>query len=212
MQQPQQKRSADSLERVIQSAERLLRQMPPEDLTIAQVVADSGVSVGSIYARFNDKQGVFAELVLRFMRTTLAVFETHDRQRWQALSLGDALTELVTSIAAIYAQHRGVLRAIGMRSRLAHTPGLQAALDRYNKQVTSEMHELLMLHVYKFNHPHPGAAIQMCIDVSAAMLQAGIVTAAEAPSKTAPKKAAQKLLVESVVDLLYRYLTAQVAE
>ena len=199
MRQPQQKRSADTLERVIQSAERLLREVHAEDLTIAQVVADSGVSVGSIYARFADKDGVFAELVLRFMRTTLATFQSLDIERWQELTLREALTELVQQTTAIYARHRGVIRAISLRARLTRTPHQKAAIDQYNQQVASDMHDLLMMHVESFHHPDPGEAIQTCIDVMSTTLRDRIVLGDGSVDEAR--------VVQRIVDLLLRFLT-----
>ena len=55
MRQPQQQRSAQTLEKVILAAEKILRERTASDLTIARIVKDSGVSVGGIYARFAGK-------------------------------------------------------------------------------------------------------------------------------------------------------------
>ena len=199
MHKPKQKRSADTLERVIQSAENLLRQVHAEDLTIAQVVEDSGVSVGSIYARFNDKDGVFSELVSRFMRTTLTTFENHDRDRWQQYSLFEAINELVRESAAIYAEHRGVIRAMSLRARITRTPNLSAAIEAYNQQVATDVTELLLMHVESIRHPAPSAAIQTCIEVLATTLRDAIVFG--------PIDVDTDAQAKRVVDLLYRYLT-----
>ncbi len=198
MRQPKQKRSADTLERVIESAERLLREVHADDLTIAQVVEDSGVSVGSIYARFADKNGVFAELVSRFMRTTLAVVDGNDRTSWQQLPLREALAHLIEQTATIYETHRGALRAISLRARVTRTQNLAYAIAQYNERVGQEIFELLMLHEQAIEHPNPPEAVRVCIDVMSTLLRDQIVHH-EKPMDT-------QIIVARTTDLLCRFL------
>ncbi|HEY5528200.1 MAG TPA: helix-turn-helix domain-containing protein, partial [Thermoleophilia bacterium] len=52
---PCQQRSRDSLERILKTAETLIRTKGFEALTVAEVVRRSHTSVGTFYARFQDK-------------------------------------------------------------------------------------------------------------------------------------------------------------
>lgn len=201
MRKPKQKRSADTLERVIESAERLLCETEAQDLTIAQVVQDSGVSVGAIYARFSDKDGVFSELGARFMRSTLTVFQTLDHARWQQLDLRDAVSEMVRINATIYREHRGILRAIMLRSRIVQSANITAAFEQYNGQVRNDIHELMRLHAPSIKHPRPQQAIDTSIDAMSSLLRDAIVLA-DIPAQGHDVE-------ERVVDLICRFLVCE---
>lgn len=177
MHQPKQKRSAESLEKVIAAAESILRSQSADDLTVARVVEVSGVSVGSIYARFSDKEGVFHELVSRFMRHTLGEFEKRQGDRWRELHLGDAIDEIVQANAEIYHTHRGVLRALIMRTKLSSDKRIQNALAEYNNKVCSELHNLLSVHINQIEHSNPQEAMSVFIEAITAMLRDSVILA-----------------------------------
>ena len=69
---PAQERSRKGLEKVLRSANELFIGQGYEATTITQISKASGVSVGSIYHRFNDKQGIL-----------LTVLESYRRNRYQ---------------------------------------------------------------------------------------------------------------------------------
>ncbi len=63
---PQQQRSRESFERILDAAESLIRESGFDGMTIAEVVQISGSSVGSIYARFRNKRGLLRAVQLRY--------------------------------------------------------------------------------------------------------------------------------------------------
>jgi len=64
---PQQQRSRESLERILDAAESLIRERGFEAMTIAEVVERSGSSVGSLYARFRNKRGLLQAVQGRYV-------------------------------------------------------------------------------------------------------------------------------------------------
>lgn len=65
--EPQQQRSVASTEKMLDAAEALLAEGGPEALTIGAVVDRSGVSNGSLYARFGDRRGLLVAVQDRFL-------------------------------------------------------------------------------------------------------------------------------------------------
>ena len=63
---PRQKRSRESLERLLDSAEQQIRENGFESLTVSGVVSSIGLSVGAFYARFPDKTALIHSLQYRF--------------------------------------------------------------------------------------------------------------------------------------------------
>ncbi len=203
MREPLQKRSAESLERVIEAAEQILRSRSAEEFTIARIVETSGVSVGAIYGRFSDKEGVFNELVSRFMRRTLSEFEQMDETAWARKPLDEFIDEVVAVNADIYFAHRGVLRAILMRTRLASDPTLTKAIGKYRSKVGQMLLNLFLEHEDEIDHPNPEEAANVSIEAMTAMLREAVIFA---DRKTLDTRAVQR-----VQSLLRRYLQPGIA-
>src|SRR5919206_447210 len=64
---PQQRRSRESLERVLRAGERVLADSGYEGFTIAEVSRRAKVSVGSVYGRFDNKDALIRAIHLRMM-------------------------------------------------------------------------------------------------------------------------------------------------
>lgn len=199
MRTPQQKRSEESLERVIEASEQILRSRSAEDLTIARIVEESGVSVGSIYGRFSSKDDVFHELTSRFMRRTLSEFEAIDHEEWAEKPLTEFIDEVVAINADIYFAHRGVLRAILVRTRLAQDSALIKAGANYNRKVGSMLLDLFMAHAHEIEHSDPEEAANVSIEAMTALLREAIIFGNRT---TLDLRAVRRLQ-----DLLKRYLT-----
>ncbi|MFC8453152.1 TetR/AcrR family transcriptional regulator [Kitasatospora sp. NPDC057223] len=65
--EPRQARSAETLARVLRAAEELVSETGLEEMTITGVAARAGVSVGSIYRRFEGKEQLVAALTERML-------------------------------------------------------------------------------------------------------------------------------------------------
>ena len=65
--QPQQARSIESTNRMLDAAERLMREGGPRAITIEAVIQRSETSMGSFYARFESREGLFQALHERFL-------------------------------------------------------------------------------------------------------------------------------------------------
>lgn len=64
---PQQSRSIDSTRRMLDAAEDVLREGGPDALTVEAVIECAGTSTGSFYARFGNREGLFAAMHERFL-------------------------------------------------------------------------------------------------------------------------------------------------
>ena len=64
---PKQARSIESTNRMLDAAESLLREGGPRAITIEAVIERSGTSMGSFYARFDSREGLFQALHERFL-------------------------------------------------------------------------------------------------------------------------------------------------
>lgn len=94
---PCQQRSRDSLERILKSAEALIRSKGYESLTIAEVVRRSRTSTGTFYARFPDKTALLYAVHERVLQREEQEFRDRLAQvPWDELSLEESVRRLVS--------------------------------------------------------------------------------------------------------------------
>lgn len=79
---PQQKRSEETLARILDACDELSQKVGFEDLSMQAVARKAGVSVGNLYNRFSNKESLIEHLVLRRQRAVA--------RRIEALLAGDA--------------------------------------------------------------------------------------------------------------------------
>ncbi len=120
MRAPLQSRSQETLNRIVTTAERLLDERPWGAIPFRELVAEAGVSVGSFYARFDDKEALLDYLDDRYTANVKDMIQTVAEKIASAKNLEAASSLLVTAIHNMYATQKGVTRALVMRARLGH--------------------------------------------------------------------------------------------
>ncbi|MFE6365797.1 TetR/AcrR family transcriptional regulator [Streptomyces sp. NPDC057806] len=132
--EPQQARSAATLARILRAAEELASEAGLEELTIAGVAERAGVSVGSIYRRFEGKEQLITALADRMLE------QREEDVRHQLRTAEASLSGIVDA----YAQ--ALLRSFSDSSRLfSELLRIRGAgtLDRGARTI-AEIHRLLL--------------------------------------------------------------------
>ena len=116
---PRQRRSHESLERILDAAESLIRERGFDAMTIAEVVQLSGSSVGSIYARFNNKIGLLQAVQVRYhARVQNDIFAAFSGNHPDDESLDEAVGRIVTRALPPRAQRAGAVPGVRPAGRL----------------------------------------------------------------------------------------------
>lgn len=114
----QQARSQQTLERLLESAEALIADKGFDDVTVAEIAARAGCSVGAVYSRFRDKRGVLHCLQDRFVdEAHLTTDSALDADRWEGASIEEIVGELIVFLVELHRERRGVLRELLVRTR-----------------------------------------------------------------------------------------------
>jgi AcrR family transcriptional regulator len=107
-----QSRSQAKHQALLESGRRLLDAHDLGTLSVAQLTRDAGMSVGSFYSRFEDKDAWFAELLRvtgeQALRDTQALL---DGSRFAQASHERKAALIVRRLVAIHRTHRGIFRA-----------------------------------------------------------------------------------------------------
>lgn len=115
---PQQDRSRRSLDRILEATERLLQTRPFDELTVADIAREAGVSTGLLYSRFESKDEILPFLVDRFLRQQLRKFRSDLAPERSKAGLGERLAQLTGRIRGMGDESLGLLRAAAARRLL----------------------------------------------------------------------------------------------
>jgi AcrR family transcriptional regulator len=122
---------------------RLLDAQGLRSLSVAQLTRDAGMSVGSFYSRFEDKNAWFAELLRITGEAVLADTQALlGSARWARAANRAKVELIVRHIVDVHREHRGIFRAaLGDAARAAQ---FGAALHVFGLRIGDEVHAALV--------------------------------------------------------------------
>jgi AcrR family transcriptional regulator len=161
MRPPLQARSRDTLARILEATEGLLRERLLEEIPLADILRQSGVSVGAFYGRFPSRESLIPCLYERYdERVSLYFSRAIAEERWRGRSLRERVTILFRYAVSLYRRNRGLMRALALRARThpaivapehrAHRSDQYAVMSRFLLECAPEM-----------THPEPERAVRI---------------------------------------------------
>src|SRR4051812_39247937 len=157
---PQQSRSQETLDRILDAAEQVLAEKAFGEATLAEIMERAGVTVGAFYRRYPDKNALLRHLDERFFGEMLAKGEDlFDPARWPGASSRAIIEAFVTQAVGVYTTRRGLLRSLFLRARTDTV--LQQSAFQVNEQFIAKLRALLMPRRGEMTHPDPERAIEL---------------------------------------------------
>ena len=112
-----QNRSANSEKRILEAAEFLFRAHGYTHTKVSDIIRESGVSTGSFYHRFGDKEGLKDEMIVRFSEAAHAQIAALDVSKTTHGTLRAMLTALAGLIIDAMDENRGIYRVVDELSK-----------------------------------------------------------------------------------------------
>ncbi|MBI3838081.1 MAG: TetR/AcrR family transcriptional regulator [Planctomycetia bacterium] len=153
-----QARSQETLERILEAAEEVVAEKGFDNATVSEIVSRAKSSVGSMYARFADKDSLLVTLHQRFCEQALATTEAAlDASRWEGASIAEIFSAAIPFLVHVYQLKRGLIRAFIVR----------ASTDRQfadrgghlGREISQRLISLLMARHDEIKHPDPALAV-----------------------------------------------------
>ena len=157
---PKQKRSQESLERVLEASTKLLEENGFEAFTIQDVSQRADVSVGAIYARFGNKESLLRAVHRNAMESIgaeLDAFAAVDGR--PDGSARDVIGAAVRTIASIFEGNEPLLRAfmhLGAIDDEIAKRGSASSID-----LARQFEETVLHHRDRITHPDPEKAVDV---------------------------------------------------
>lgn len=110
---PQQDRSRQTRQDILKATAHLLNRKPLGEVSTNHIAKKTGISIGTLYKYYPNKDSILADLSLNFMQQDAElfgrIFETSARSRQKKDALVEELTDALISIHREESQVRGVV-------------------------------------------------------------------------------------------------------
>jgi len=169
--EPQQARSRESLRKLLQAAAEVMGQHGLEGATIPRIARHAGLTPGSVYRRFHDKDALLEAAIIE-------ILERQDEQMRSGMStvvtapipLAAFVEQVITGMVVTYRAKAPLLRAMRQfvhpRTDTPFGKKISAIDVRYFKRVV----DVFMTHRDEIRHPNPRIAVGFAIMMSVGTL------------------------------------------
>lgn len=156
---PRQRRSRETLERVLAAAQDVFAELGEDGFTMAEVSRRSGASVGGIYRRFASKEDLLVAMLDRVAAAdeaeTIAALATRD---WTTCTDRELVDHLIAGLATTWRRQAPLMRAL-MARRLR---GIDDAVNDQGHRVMAQQARafttVVLLRRDRITAPQPEAA------------------------------------------------------
>jgi AcrR family transcriptional regulator len=173
-----QARSRENEERILRAVRELLEQKPFDQLSIAEIAARAGVSVGGFYARFPSKDDALHELAYAsYVAETIELAEIALRPaRFDGAGIAAVAEAYFRVLVTTGARHEAVVRHMVQRHRA--DPGAMRgveAWERFRDGVHFPFERLLAERIGEVRHPDPHKALRVGFSLVSSALREAVL-------------------------------------
>lgn len=155
---PQQARSQETLNRLLDAAEELIEERGFEEISVAEITRKARSSVGAFYSRFKDKQGLLRYVHQRFSEQAAATAEAAlAPERWEGMRVHEICHELVGFLVRLYSERRGLL--LTFQSHIRTDADIAERMSAGNDYIVALLTRLLSERIDEITHPDPEVAV-----------------------------------------------------
>ncbi|MGE0665728.1 MAG: TetR/AcrR family transcriptional regulator [Sphingomonadales bacterium] len=155
---PRQERSRQTLERILDAAEALFTRKGYENTTLVDIATRAGLSIGSIYRRFPDKDSILQTIHESYCKLRTDDFaQVFDPAKWAQADVADIVPAIMDYLCDTYRQSPGILCMIE-KQRLVN-PVVNERATAWNDYVISLIHRVLAPHAGEIAHADVDRAV-----------------------------------------------------
>jgi AcrR family transcriptional regulator len=202
-----QARSRKTLARLLQAAAEVLNKDGLERATIPRIAARAGVTPGTIYRRFPDKDALLREVCLRMLEENYRNSSTLLKpERWKDKPLADICRSVIEITLKGHSLHRGLLRAYTFFTLQHADLAFVRKCEDLEWKVFRAVSELLLTRRDEILHPDPDSAVPFSLLMVGVAAQGVLVLPSDSKhfSRLVPKVEVQ--LERELPKMVLRYL------
>ena len=159
-----QARSRESLARLLKAAAEVLNKDGLEGATIPRIAARAGLSPGTVYRRFPDKDALLREVCLRLLEENYqGTKKLLASEHWKKMSLAEMSRTVIAITLKGHHAHRGLLRAYLLFSLQHPDTAFIRKCEQLEWKTLQDVGELLLTRRSEIHHPDPESAVKLAL-------------------------------------------------
>ena len=161
-----QARGQETLERLLAAAEEILERDGLDAATVPAIAVRAGVSVGTVYKRFPDKDALLRAVYQRFFeRSAEHNRAALDPAHWAGVPVHSIVRSLVAGMVRGYVQNRALLRSLLLYAETHEDPEFRRRAEALRTATFRGVAELLLARRDEIRHSNPAEAIEFALYV-----------------------------------------------
>jgi AcrR family transcriptional regulator len=161
---PRQERSRETLTRLLDATEAVLAEGGLEAATVPAIARRAGLSVGTVYRRFPDKDALLRAVYFRlFERAREQNAARLDPALYRGLELETVLGAMVRGMVHYYRERRTLLQAMHRYAESHADPEFRRRAAQLNDDALTGLATLVAANREAIRHPDPDAAVRFAL-------------------------------------------------
>lgn len=199
-----QARSKQTRDKIVAALDRLLKSRPFEQVSVAQIAAEAGVSVGAVYQRFENKDALIPVLFELYRKR---LDEEAERQAGEPAPEGlrATLKAAMGQAWSMMERHGHLMKAAHLHARIRPDlvgPEWEPLIEASRRSIAA----VIKAYRVEVTHPDPALAVEtLTYFLNTALIEAGLYPDA-GPPLAAPLH--NGVLADELADYAWGYLTA----
>lgn len=179
--EPRQARSRETLTRLLDAAEAVLSEGGLNAATVPAIAQRAGVSVGAVYRRFPDKDGLLRAVHERVVQRYREMNEARTQpEAFAGATLEQIVSATVRGMVQVYRERRLLMQAMLQYTETHTDPEFRARAAETNTAALAHFVRIIASKGSQVRHPNPEAAARFAL-VTLGLVLRGVVLADHAP-------------------------------
>jgi AcrR family transcriptional regulator len=158
---PKQRRSRETLDRVLEAATELLQELGYDEMRVAEVAERANIGTASIYARVGSKHGLLLAVQARMVEQLDAeAIELLGPLRAFDGTFDALVLAAVSVVGELFQRHATLLRVFMVRADI--DPTVTAHGSDSTLRLSDGFEQVLLARRGQISHPHPETAVDVC--------------------------------------------------
>ena len=201
---PKQRRSQETLKRLLDAAEEVIREDGIGGLMVAKVVEKAHSSVGAFYRRFPDRDALLYAVQERNHAHALEIYKRQlDTLDVENAPLEQTLEKLLSFRAAMVIKDAPLVHAFAVEGALS--PTFQEEGRRFLASCRTTMSQVILSHRDEMEHPDPELAAEVMCRLWLALMEQ-LVFYGESPFNTPARSSDVHVLVSEFCRAMSAYI------
>ena len=201
---PKQRRSQETLERLLDAAEEVIREEGLPGLTVTKVAQKARASIGAFYRRFPDRDAMVYALQVRNHARALNIYRQQlDTLDVENTPLEATLEKLLSFRAAMVLKDAPLVHAFAVQGAIS--PAFQEEGRNFIAGCRTALSHVILAHRDEIEHPDPDLAAEMICRLWLALMEQ-LVFYGDSPFNTPARSSDTQVLVSQFCRAMSAYL------